>query len=148
MPHSYHNLLIHAVFGTKGRIRSLNPDIRSTLFPYMGGIVREMGGSARLINGTEDHVHMLIALSANISVAECMRVVKSNSSRWLHETNRNGLEWQTGYGAFTVSPSNESRVFEYIRNQERHHQRISFEDEFIALLRKHHVDFDERFLWK
>jgi putative transposase len=79
-----------------------------------------------------------------------MRVVKANSSRWIHEAwpRRRSFGWQTGYGAFTVSASNEDAVFNYIRKQEEHHRRISFQEEFVALLRKHRVPFDEKFLWK
>lgn len=150
MPHSFHNLLIHAVFSTKDRIRCMDADLRPKLFPYMGGIVREMGCTARLINGTEDHVHLLIDLRADVSVAECMRVIKANSSLWIHRTwpPRRRFAWQTGYGAFTVSASNEDAVLEYINKQEQHHRRMSFEEEFVKLLRKHRVSFDEKFLWK
>jgi len=150
MPHSFHRLLIHIVFGTKDRIRCMDAELRSELFPYMGGIVREMGCTARLINGMEDHIHLLVDLRADISVAECVRIVKANSSRWVHEKwpRRRGFAWQTGYGAFTVSASNEDSVFEYIRNQEEHHRRVSWQEEFVALLRKHRVPFDEKFLWK
>jgi REP element-mobilizing transposase RayT len=150
MPHSYSNLLIHVVFGTKGRTRSIDATIQPDLWAYMGGIVHEMRGTARLINGIEDHVHMLISLPADISLAECLRVVKTNSSRWLHEAfpRHRSFAWQTGYGAFSVSASNEKQVFKYIQDQERHHRRMSFEEEFISLLRKHGVSFDERYLWK
>jgi putative transposase len=150
MPHSFHDLLIHAVFSTKDRVAYMDAELRSHLFPYMGGILREMGCPARLINGTADHVHLLMNLAAEVSVSECMRVVKTNSSRWIHETwpGRRGFGWQTGYGAFTVSASNEDAVFEYIRKQEEHHRRISFQEEFVALLRKHRVAFDEKYLWK
>jgi REP element-mobilizing transposase RayT len=150
MPHSYSNLLIHVVFSTKSRTRSIDPRIQPDLWAYMGGTVREMRGTARLINGIEDHVHMLISLPADISLAECLRVVKTNSSRWIHEAfpDHRSLAWQTGYGAFSVSASNEKQVFKYIQDQERHHRRMTFEKEFISLLRKHAISFDERFLWK
>jgi hypothetical protein len=81
MPHSYSTLLVHVVFSTKDRARSMDATVRPDLFAYMGGIVREVGGAARVINGTEDHVHMLIGLAADMSVSECLRVVKTNSSR-------------------------------------------------------------------
>lgn len=150
MPHSYSSLLVHVVFSTKGRVRSIDAGIRPDLFAYMGGIVREIRGVARVINGTEDHVHMLASLPADISVAECLRLVKTNSSRWIHEkfAHHRSFAWQTGYGAFSVSTSNEKQVAKYIQDQERHHRRMTFEEEFIALLRKHGIAFDERFLWK
>lgn len=164
MPHRYSNLLIHVVFSTKGRTRSIDATIQPRLWAYMGGIVREMRGTARLINGIEDHVHMLISLPADVSLAECLRLVKTNSSCWIHETfphhpaplrqnrapwgHRRSFAWQTGYGAFSVSPSNEKQVLKYIQDQEQHHRRMTFEEEFISLLRKHAISFDERFLWK
>jgi len=148
MPHSFSNLLVHALFSTKDRVRSMDAELRSNLFPYMGGILRELGATGRLINGAADHVHILLNLPADLSVAECMRVVKANSSRWVNETSarQRGFAWQTGYAAFTVSASNEDAVLRYIRDQERHHRRISFQEEFVALLRKHRVPFDEKFL--
>jgi len=150
MPHSYSTLLTHVVFSTKDRMRFMDAEIRPELFAYMGGIVREMGGAARIVNGMEDHVHMLISLTADVAISDCLRVVKTNSSRWVHEAfgNHRKFAWQTGYGAFSVSASNEKQVIKYIRDQERHHRRMTFEEEFIALLRKHGVPFEERFLWR
>jgi putative transposase len=150
MPHSYSNLLVHAVFSTKNRVRWINAEMQSRLFPYMGGICREIGATARLINGAEDHVHMLVSLPADLSVADCIRTVKANSSRWIHEQPAlpRGFSWQAGYGAFTVSSSNEEQVLAYVRDQQRHHRWVTFQQEFVALLRKHGVAFDERFLWK
>jgi REP element-mobilizing transposase RayT len=145
MPHSYSTLLVHAVF--KDRARMIDDEIRPDLFAYMGGIVREIGGTARIINGTEDHVHLLMSLAADTSIADCLRVVKTNSSRWIHEKCPK-FAWQNGYGAFSVSASNQNQVVKYIQNQEQHHRRMSFQDEFVALLRKHGVVFDERFLWR
>jgi len=114
MPHSYSSLLVHVIFGTKGRARSIDKGIRPDLLAYMGGIVREMSGVARAINGTEDHVHMLVSLPADLAVSECLRVVKTNSSRWIHEkvANHRSFAWQTGYGAFSVSTSNERQVIQ------------------------------------
>lgn len=104
MPHSFAHLLTHVVFGTKGRIPCLDAELRDRLFPYMGGIIRTLGGSALAVNGTMDHVHLLVLLPATKPVADAMRVLKTNSSRWVHETwsNRREFGWQTGYGAFSV----------------------------------------------
>jgi len=150
MPHSFSNLLIHAVFSTKDRARCLDDSLRSNLFPYIGGILRSVRAEPRLVNGTEDHVHILVGLPTDLSVADCLRAVKANSSRWIHEMSppHRGFAWQDGYGAFTVSASNEEAVFEYIRRQEQHHRHVSFQEEFVALLRKHRVAFDERFIWR
>jgi putative transposase len=150
MPHSYSTLLVHVVFSTKDRVRSMDAKLRPDLFAYMGGIVRDIDGVARLINGTEDHVHILASLPADVAIAECLRIVKANSSRWVHEKfgNHRSFAWQAGYGAFSVSASNEKQVIGYIRDQERRHRTMAFQEEFIALLRKHCIAFDERFLWK
>jgi len=128
----------------------MDTKLRPDLFAYMGGIVREMGGVARLINGTEDHVHMLASLPADVAIAECLRIVKANSSRWVQEKfgNHRSFAWQAGYGAFSVSASNEKQVIRYIRDQERRHRTMTFQEEFIALLRRHDIAFDKRFLWR
>jgi REP element-mobilizing transposase RayT len=94
-------------------------------------------------------VHLLIELPADRNVADCVRVVKTNSSRWVHEKwpDRRQFSWQAGYGAFAVSASNADRVVQYIRNQEEHHRRVNYHDEFVTLLRKHGIAFDEKYLW-
>ncbi len=148
MAHSYSNLLTHVIFSTKGRARLIDAQIKNDLFAYIGGIVREIGGSALLVNGTEDHVHMLLRLPAKVSLAECVRIVKANSSRWVHEKwpDHKDFGWQIGYGAFAVSASNVAEVESYIRSQPEHHRNISFRDEFVAFLRKNGVEFDQRFV--
>jgi REP element-mobilizing transposase RayT len=108
------------------------------LYAYLGGIVRELRGKALVLGGTRDHVHMLLKLPCDLAVADCLHVVKANSSRWIHEKwpQRRSFAWQVGYGAFSVSESGHSRVVEYIRRQEEHHRKMSFQDEFMLLLRK------------
>lgn len=149
MPHSYSSLPVHVVFGTKDRARYLDPVLRPQLFAYMGGIVRELHGAARIINRIDDHAHALLSLPADLSVSECLRVVKTNSSRWVHEKfpDREKFGWQTWFGAFAVSASNESAVVQYIQDQEQHHRKMTFEEEFKVLLQKHGIAFDPRYLW-
>ena len=107
------------------------------------------GVAALIVNGTPDHVHMLVRMPTLCSVAEMVRVVKANSSRWVHEKwpNHRYFGWQTGYGAFSVSPSNVNAVTKYIAEQEEHHRRTSFQEEFLAFLQKNGVMYDERYLW-
>src|SRR5713101_9950227 len=107
MPHTFASLLVHVIFSTKNRQPDLSPDLASRLFPYMGGIVKELKGAALIINGPADHVHLLLSIPATASIADMLRVVKTNSSRWVHEQfpARRGFGWQAGYGAFTVSDS-------------------------------------------
>ena len=149
MPHTYSNLLVHVIFSTQERKPAITPDIQSQLFAYMGGIVRTLHGRALAIGGTKDHVHMLMRLPQDACVADMVRVVKSNSSRWMHEkwAASASFSWQTGYGAFSVSKSNASAVAKYIAEQSRHHSHRSFQEEFVAFLRKNGVEYDERYIW-
>ena len=148
--HSFSDLLVHTVFSTKERARYLDAAIRADAHAYLGGIVRELKASALIVGGTEDHVHMLLRLPSDLAVADCLRVVKTHSSRWIHERwpDRGKFAWQTGYAAFSVSESNRDAVVRYIREQQRHHRKMSFQDELRALLRKHGIGFDERYIWK
>jgi REP element-mobilizing transposase RayT len=114
----------------------------------MGGIVRGERGGLLEIGGVPDHVHLLVKLKSDMAVAVILRLIKSNSSKWLNESNRTSsrFEWQTGYAAFSVSESQVEKIRRYIRNQEAHHQKVSFKDELIALLKKHRIEYDERYL--
>ena len=149
MPHSFVSFLIHAVFSTKDRQPTLAPELSSRLFPYIGGIIRELHGTPLAVNGPADHVHLLLSIPANVSVAEALRVVKANSSRWVHEQfpAQSGFAWQSGYGAFTVSRSKLDDVRNYVTSQQEHHRLVSFQDEFLALLNKHGIQYDARGLW-
>ena len=144
------NLLVHAIFSTKDRRPLLKPTIRPRLFSYMGGVVRNLGGKAYIINGAAYHVHMLISMPPTMSIAEIMRGVKANSSAWIHEEfgDQPTFAWQAGYGAFSVSHSNVQAVHEYIANQEEHHKKISFQDEFLSFLQKQGIEYDERYIWR
>jgi REP element-mobilizing transposase RayT len=117
---------------------------------YIGGILRQLHASPIAVGGTADHVHLFTQLPADLAVAECLRIVKANSSRWVKQRwpERRSFAWQGGYGAFSVSESKRGAVIRYVQSQARHHQRISFQDEFLKLLRSHGVEFDERFIWK
>jgi putative transposase len=141
------NLLVHLVFSTKARQPLITPEIRSDLFAYLGGIIREMHGTALIINGTADHVHMLIRIRPVQSAAEVARVVKTNSSRWVREKWNARFTWQTGYGAFSVSESNVPAVSSYIATQEEHHRKLTFQQEYVAFLKRNKVAYDERYIW-
>ncbi len=149
MAHTFTELLSHVIFSTKGRAASIDDELRPRLHSYIGGIIRELGGRAIAVGGTPDHVHILRCLPPSVPIADAMRVVKTNSSRWIHETSPNlrSFAWQTGYGAFSVSESNRQTVSDYIRNQEEHHRRTSFQEEYVAFLQRHGVDYDERFVF-
>src|SRR5687768_8675558 len=149
MAHSYTNLLYHMVFSTKDRQAWLSEDMSALLYQYLGGAIRSEGGIALAINGWSDHVHALAKLRLDKAVSDVIRDLKANSSGWIHRTFRGlrGFAWQTGYGAFTVSQSQVESVERYIANQRVHHQRVSFQGEFIALLKAHGIEYDERYIW-
>jgi len=148
MAHTYTNLIFHIVFSTGGHVKLLTKERRAELFAYMAALVKEKGGKPLMINGVEDHVHMLIELPSTIALSDLMRFVKANSSRWFKQRFNMKFAWQTGFGAFTVSRSGVKAVSQYIRDQEQHHQSRDFRSEFITLLQKNEIEFDEEYLWK
>ncbi len=110
--------------------------------------MRHLEGKAVIINGMKDHVHMLIKLPPTLALADCMRVVKANSSKWLRENGHPNFAWQTGYAGFSVSTSSLPQVTSYIREQDRHHRRMSFQQELVRMLGKDNIAYEERFLWR
>jgi REP element-mobilizing transposase RayT len=147
MSHTSGNILLHLIFSTQGRRPLIKPEFREDLFAYIGGIVCEMHGTALIVNGESDHVHMLIRVRPAHSAAEVARVVKTNSSRWMREKHTRNFAWQTGYGVFSVSESSVRDVTEYIAKQEEHHWKRSFQEEYIAFLKKNHVEYDPKYIW-
>ena len=147
LSHTSGNILLHFIFSTLGRRPSIKVEFRGDLFAYLGGIVREMKGVALIVNGTSDHVHLLIRIRPVHSGAEIARVVKANSTRWVREKWLREFAWQTGYGVFSVSESNVAAVTKYIAEQDEHHKKHSFQEEFIAFLKKNHVEYDEKYIW-
>lgn len=148
MSSTYTKLLYHCIFSTKNRRAIITKEIRERLYPYIGGILSEH--RARLVagGGTEDHVHLLLELPATLAVADAMRVVKANSSKWVRETFPTAVPfaWQTGYAAFTVSESSADTVVRYIERQVEHHQGRGCSEELIGLLRRHRIDYEERYV--
>ena len=144
---SYTNLLYHIVTSTKDRAPYISKSWRDDLHAYLGGEVRGMKGTALEVGGVADHVHLLAKIPPTLSVSEFMAKLKANSSSWSKRKTGEPFAWQNQYAAFTVSESQVDSVRDYIRNQETHHQGASFEAEFKALLRKHGIGYDERYLW-
>ena len=149
MPHTCAKLIYHCIFSTKGRRVMITDVVRERLHRYVGSILSASHGSLTAIGGTADHLHMLITLPASLSVADAMRLVKANSSKWIRETfeTHSTFGWQTGYGAFTVSASVVDDVIRYIDNQEQHHRSRTFEEEFVEFLDRHELEYDARYLW-
>ena len=146
MPHTYAQNLLHIVFSTKDRRKSVSPEFQPRLWSYAAGICQKHNILVHAIGGTEDHIHLLIQIPPSLPVAKAVLSIKSNSSRWANEEGHQ-FAWQEGYGAFSVSSSNAPAVIEYIRTQDVHHKRVGFEPEFLALLKKHGVEFDPKFVF-
>jgi putative transposase len=143
MARTYTKLIYHIVFSTKERVPLITAEIRDRLYPYLGGVIRGEKGSLMEIGGVADHVHILARFGAAVAVSEMVKRIKGNSSHWLSQELGVWFAWQLGYGAFTVSESQVAAVRKYIQRQEEHHKRVPFKDEFISLLRKHRIEFDE-----
>ena len=149
MPSSYTCLHYHLIFSTKRRVPRISPAIRDRLYQYIGGIIRDQNGRLIAAGGTPDHVHLLVSLHAQTALSDLLRNVKAGSSKWVHQTidGMADFGWQDGYGAFTLSFSNLAQVTEYIADQEQHHRRVSFQEEFVAFLKRHEIPYDERYIW-
>lgn len=147
MPGTYTSLHYHVVFSTQGRRRVITENLLPRLHAYLGGIVNELGGACLAVGGIGDHVHMLIGLPAVRAISDVVRIVKTNSSKWIHEQiGQLDFAWQSGYSAFTVSASQLERVREYVNGQAEHHKSQSFDDEIIALLQRHGIQYDPRYV--
>ena len=149
MPQSLVKNLIHLVFSTKFRRPWLHDDARDSLFAYQSGIFKEWESPALVIGGVEDHVHALFSLSKNHALKKIVEEVKKGSSKWMKTegTRNREFHWQNGYAAFSVSESNVPEVRRYIENQYEHHRKLTFQEELRALLTRHGVEFDERYVW-
>jgi len=143
LPHTFHQLIAHVVFSTKDRRKLIPKPKQTRTWAYMARICETEGFLALEIGGMEDHCHALIQVPANMTLADAVKKLKAKSSRWLGAT----FEWQRGYGAFSVSKSNVNRVIKYIREQETHHKKMTFEEEFIAFLKKHGIEYDLRYVF-
>jgi putative transposase len=149
MPSSFTSLQYHLIFSAKDRLSIITPEMEPRLYEYIGGILRAKGGVLTAAGGMPDHVHLLAGIDKQESIADALRDIKANSSRWVHETfpDKKDFAWQDGYGAFSVSFSDADAVKKYIGGQREHHKKISFQDEFMAFLKRHRIDFDERYVW-
>ena len=147
---SYVASYFHCVFSTKERRRLITPELRDRLWPFLGGIARQNKMKALEIGGVEDHVHILLSLPPTIPISKAMQLIKGGSSKWIHDTfpEHRTFAWQEKYGAFSVSVSQLENIIRYIQGQEEHHRRTTFQEEFVALLKKHRVEYDEKYLWE
>jgi putative transposase len=149
MSNTYTCLHYHIVFSTKGRHPWIRTELEQRVWEYLGGIARQNHMTALQVGGVEDHVHLVLAIPATLAVSKAVQLIKGGSSQWIHQTfpDLAGFAWQDGYGAFTVSKSQVPEVIAYAANQRRHHHVRTFQEEIRALLERHGVEYDERYLW-
>jgi REP element-mobilizing transposase RayT len=149
MANTYTSLHFHIVFSTKNRACWIKTDVEQRVWAYLGGIAKENKMTPLQIGGIEDHVHVLLGAPAVLPPAKIAQLLKGGSSTWIHETfpRMNGFGWQDGYGAFTVSKSNVPSLSAYIQRQLEHHRTMTFQEEYRELLKRHEIEFDERYVW-
>ena len=149
MANTYTSLHYHVVFSTKRREPWLRLDSQERAWAYLGGIARQNGLKPLLVGGTEDHVHILLAIPPTVSVSGALKSLKGASSGWIKRNLRGcrGFAWQDVYGAFSVSESRDAEVRQYIGKQRRHDRKRTFKEEYRALLDRHEIEYDERYLW-
>ena len=139
---------MHSTFSTKERFPFIDAELERRLWPYIAGIARENSMKALAIGGTEDHIHGLLSLPGTMSFSKAVQLIKGGSSKWIHDTfpSQRKFAWQEGFGAFSVSASQVQRTIAYINRQKEHHRKRSFREEFLALLNKHGIEYDERYI--
>ncbi len=148
MPSTHLSLNYHLIFSTKHRETWIAPSWRDRLHQYMGGVIKGMNGVPMAVGGVSDHVHLLVGLKATHAIADVLRELKSESSRWVHEKMAvPGFAWQEGYAAIAVSPSQIEDVRKYVLNQEEHHRTRTFQEEYREFLEKCGIKYDEKYLW-
>ena len=149
MAGTFSQIYIQCVFAVNGRKGSLNKAWREEVFKYMSGIIQNKGQKSIIINGVEDHVHLFIGLKPSIALSDLIRDIKNNTTNYINDNKwlPEKFSWQEGYGAFSYSQSHISNVYQYILRQEEHHKKKTFKEEYIELLEKFEVPFEERYLF-
>lgn len=149
MAQSLSKLYVHIVFHIKKSSCTIRKSEQKELFAYMGAIIKDNESIPILINGVEDHIHILCVMSKNIALAKLVEEIKRHSSRWIKTKDRyyRQFAWQGGYGGFTVSPSLHDKTKHYIAKQEEHHKKNSFKEEYLMFLKEYNIDFNEQYLW-
>ncbi len=150
MANTYTQLNIQLVFAVKGRDSLLKKSFRYELFMYISGILKEINQFPLAVNGYLDHVHVFFEMNPNNSVSEISRILKSNSSKWINDKNflMNKFNWQSGYGAFSYSRSHRDKVIKYIMNQEKHHKKKTFKDEYLDFLASFNIKHEKKYLFE
>ncbi len=150
MPNTFTQLYIHIVFAVKNRNALIDQSWEEALYKYITGTVQNMGHKMLRINGMPDHIHFLIGMKPEIAISDLVREVKKSSTNHIKEKNltKFNLNWQTGFGAFSVSHSQLDSVINYIINQKEHHKKKTFKEEYLELLNKYIIEYDEKYLFE
>ena len=148
-PGAFTQLYVHIIFAVKYRSRILTKEIRPTIYTYMSGIIAARKNKAIIINGVSDHIHILVGLNPNEKVSDIVANLKRSTTLYINENKlvRGLFKWQDGYGAFSYSKSQLDKVYKYISNQERHHKRKTFKEEYVELLDRFEVKYDRKYLF-
>ena len=149
MANTYSQLYIHVVFAVKRRASVIAKSWRDELFQYITGIITNKGQKLMIVNGVEDHIHILIGIKPDCNLSDLVRDIKANSSKWINQKGflSKKFNWQEGFGAFSYAESQLDNIIRYINNQEKHHGEKTFEREYIDILKDYHVDYDEKYLF-
>ena len=149
MANTYHQIYIQVVFAVKYREAIIAEEWKSKLLGVIGNLINESGCKTIIVNGVEDHIHCLIGLKPVISISELMKSTKAKSSKYIndHHLTNSRFEWQEGYGAFSYGQSQIDAVYKYIANQEEHHKKQTFKEEYLQFLEKFKIPFDEKYVF-
>ena len=149
MAHTYSQIYLQTVFAVKYRNAVINKEWQPRLLGVIGTLINEANCKTIIVNGVEDHIHCLIGLKPVVSVSEVMKIVKAKSSKYVNDNRltKSRFEWQTGYGVFSYGQSQVDRVYKYIQNQEAHHKKQTFKNEYLEFLRKFKIEYDEQYIF-
>ncbi len=149
MANTYTQLYFHIVFAVKGRDNLITSKFKIDLYKYITGIISKKDQKLMIINGMPNHIHLLIGTKPNCNLSDLIRDIKANSSKWINENKfvLGKFEWQTGFGAFTISQSGINKVIKYIKDQEEHHKIKSFKEEYIDFLKGYKIDFEDKYIF-
>jgi putative transposase len=150
MANTYHQIYLQAIFATKYRNAVIDKEWKSKLYGVIGNLINETNCKTIIVNGVEDHVHCFLGLKPVVSISELMKTVKSKSSKYIndHKLTAERFEWQEGYGVFSYGQSSVDKVYKYIQNQEAHHKKQTFRDEYLAFLKKFKIAYDEQYIFQ
>ena len=148
MANTYSQINIHCVFSVQGRQNFITNNFRDDLHRYMSGILKGDGSYPLAVNGWKDHVHAFFELPVTMAVKDQMRMLKASSPKWINDNFMDGFHWQEGYGAFSYSRSQRDTVIKYIMNQEQHHKKTTFKEEYLGLLKKFNIQYDQKYLFE